>query len=196
MGESASSGSESTDREGADLRQRQVFASNSGVCVEPRHPGVSLNLGAGRCVWPDWINDTTSDFLHLPYGDNTIDRIAGIHVLEHVYEWEAAPMLTEWKRTLKPGGQLILELPCMDKVMHYLAIAIQKGEPLAGFMSWWPLWGDPKHQDPRMTHKWGYTKQMLMDLLAAVGFEAITMNKPQYHFPMRDMRVEAIKGGI
>lgn len=196
MGETASIICQSNDNGRTAVHSRTIFASNSGVCVEPSHPGVSLNIGAGRCIWPDWINDTSSDFRHLPYGGGTIDRIAGIHVLEHVYEWEAAPMLTEWKRTLKPGGLLILELPCMDKVLHYMAVAIQKKEALAGFMSWWPLWGDPKHRDPLMTHKWGYTKQMVIDLLTSVGFEDITVKQPNYHFPMRDMRIEAYKGGL
>lgn len=196
MGEAASIGREPANGNGAGVHQRTVFASNSGVCVEPSHPGVSLNIGAGHCVWPGWINDTSSDFCSLSYGDGTIDRIAGIHVLEHVYEWEAAPMLTDWKRTLKPGGLLILELPCMDKVIHYMTLAIQQKEPLAGFMSWWPLWGDPKHKDPLMCHKWGYTKQMVTDLLASVGFEDITVKQPNYHFPIRDMRIEAYKGGL
>lgn len=196
MGETASVGSEPANGTGTSVHSGKIFASHSGVCVEPGHPGLSLNVGAGRCVWPGWINDAKSDFRHLPYGDRTLDRIAGIHVLEHVYEWEAAPMLTEWKRTLKPGGMLILELPCMDKVIHYMTLALQKGEPLAGFMSWWALWGDPKHHDPSMCHKWGYTKQMVTDLLRSVGFEAITLKEPQYHFPIRDMRIEAYKGGL
>lgn len=196
MGEAASIGSEPTHGAGPSLHQGKIFASNSGLCVEPSHSGVSLNIGAGRCVWPGWINDTSSDFRHLPYGDGTIDRIAGIHVLEHVYEWEAKPMLTEWKRTLKPGGQLILELPCMDKVFYYLARVFEKQESMAGFMSWFALWGDPRHQESAMCHKWGYTKQMLIDLLTAVGFEQITIKQPNYHFPMRDMRVECLKEGL
>lgn len=105
-------------------------------------------------------------------------------------------MLTEWKRVLKPGGQLILELPCMDKVLHYLQLAMEKREPIAAFMSWWALWGDPNYKDPAMCHRWGYTKQMLVDLLASVGFEHITLKNPHYHFPMRDMRVECLKGGL
>ena len=105
-------------------------------------------------------------------------------------------MLTEWKRVLAPGGQLILELPCMDKIFYYIHRAMTQRQPMEEFMSWFPIWGDPKYQDPKMCHKWGYTKNMLQELLDSVGFEAITLQPPRYHFPMRDMRAEAIKGGL
>ncbi len=105
-------------------------------------------------------------------------------------------MLTEWKRTLKPGGQLILELPCMDKILYYMATCLMNKEPLNGRLSWYAMWGDPKDQDHFMAHKWGYTKQMVVDLLTSVGFESIEVKKPQYHFPIRDMRIEAYKGGL
>jgi predicted SAM-dependent methyltransferase len=126
--------------------------------------------------------------------DGCADRLAAIHVLEHFYEWEAAPMLTEWKRVLKPGGHLILELPCMDKVLDYIRRALNERVPVNLAFSWWAFWGDPKHHDPLMAHKFGYTYDMLQKLLLRVGFEEITFERPQYHFAERDMRVVALKG--
>lgn len=98
-------------------------------------------------------------------------------------------MLQEWIRVLKPGGILVLELPCMDKVFTYIANAINNKVPLANFMSWFPLWGDPKYRDPHMVHRWGYTIAMIQDLLAHSGLCDVQSETPRYHFPNRDMRV-------
>ncbi len=77
--------------------------------------------------------------------------------------------------------------------MHYIQLAMQAKEPMQAWCSWHALWGDPNYHDPKMTHKWGYTKQMVHDLLATAGFTHMQMAPPRYHFPMRDMRVTAIK---
>ena len=64
---------------------------------------------------------------------------------------------------------------------------------LQRFMTVLPIWGDPKHRDPAMCHKWGYFSSTLMDLLEEVGMREITFMQPRYHFPFRDMRVECVK---
>jgi predicted SAM-dependent methyltransferase len=112
---------------------------------------------------------------------------------EHFHAWEAPGLLTEWRRVLKPGGKLILELPCMDKVLNHLYQCMQANVPISPSMGWFVFWGDPKHHDPLMVHKWGYTKQMLHELLEAVGFRDIEFETPRYHFEMRDMRAVAYK---
>lgn len=122
-----------------------------------------------------------------------MDTAVAIHVLEHFYEWEAVPVLTEWRRILKPGGRLILELPCMDKVIAYFVTCARESKPVFAHMSWWALWGDPRYQSPEMMHKWGYSIEMLKAKLEAVGFGTITFETPRYHIQQRDMRVVAIK---
>lgn len=103
-------------------------------------------------------------------------------------------MLTEWLRVLKPGGELILELPCMDKIINYLALCVREQAPINLAFSWWPLWGDPKCRDPAMCHKWGYTHHSLELLLQSLGYVSIQHAAPRYHFLERDMRVTARKG--
>lgn len=102
-------------------------------------------------------------------------------------------MLSEWRRVLKDGGRLILELPCMDKVFQYIALAVQQGQPMAPFMTLLPLWGDPKYRDPAMCHKWGYDSWSIMEVVKGCGFTDVKVVEPRYHFKMRDMRVEAVK---
>lgn len=128
----------------------------------------------------------------IPLESGTVETAVAIHVLEHFYEWEAVPVLMEWKRILKPGGRLILELPCMDKVAAYFVQCAQKQKPIFAQMSWWALWGDPRYKSIEMTHKWGYSMQMLEAVLRQVGFSTITFHDARYHLPQRDMRAVAV----
>lgn len=162
--------------------------------------GVNLNIGCGAIKWPGWIGvdrlkgvDLITDIRKLPLEDNHADNIAAIHVVEHFYYWEVPAMLQEWRRVLKPGGKLILELPCMDKVFNYIRNCMNDGLPMSPTFTILPLWGDPKFKHEGMCHKWGYTRKMLVDILEEVGFSNIQTDKPRYHFPQRDMRITGIK---
>ncbi len=129
----------------------------------------------------------------MEIASDSADAVAAIHVLEHFYEWEAFDLLTEWKRILKPGGKMILELPCMDKVFGYVTRCVQAKEPMQPFMTLMAMYGDPKHKDPAMCHKWGYFTKPLVSLLESVGMREIKVCNPRYHFPFRDMRLECVK---
>ena len=181
-------------------REGKVLASNSGGNVEERYP-VAYNLGSGRARWRDWINvdsrkdaDIQSDLRDLSaIESDSADAVAAIHVLEHFYVWEVPALLTEWKRILKPGGKMILELPCADKVFGYVVQCIQKGESMAEFMTLYALYGDPKYKDPVMCHRWIWFTEPLHRMLESVGMREITDCDPRYHFPFRDMRIESLK---
>jgi hypothetical protein len=130
----------------------------------------------------------------LPYTAQTVDRIAAIHVLEHLYVWQAETTMRHWVTCLKPGGELIVEVPCMDKVLHYIAACLKEHIPVNLAFSWWAFWGDPKHQNPSMCHRWGYTEHSLMALMTACGLTRVACLTPSYHFAERDMRVVGYKG--
>jgi predicted SAM-dependent methyltransferase len=162
-------------------------------------PGVGLNLGCGHVKWEGWTNvdieggDLQCDLRRLTLPDNHADVAVAIHVFEHFYAFEAHDLLVEWRRVLKPGGKLVLELPCMEKVLNHIYVCMQNKAPISPSMSWFVFWGDPKYQDPYMVHKWGYTKDMLKQSLESAGFRDVTFETPLYHFPMRDMRAVAWK---
>ena len=88
---------------------------------------------------------------------------------------------------------MILELPCMDKVFSYAAQCLETRTPLQPFMTMLALWGDPKDKSVPMCHKWGYFKTPLQELLQSAGMKRISFEKPRYHFPFRDMRVECYR---
>lgn len=124
----------------------------------------------------------------------TVRRAAAIHVLEHLYRWEAEATLREWIRILEPGGQLIIEVPCMDKVFDYIRQAMTKNGILKMQMVWWALWGDPRYEEPSMVHRWGYSSFELKAMLTGCGLEHVTEEPPRYHRADRDMRVTGRKG--
>jgi predicted SAM-dependent methyltransferase len=129
----------------------------------------------------------------LPFEDNYADRICAVHLFEHFYGWEAPEILTEWKRVLKPGGQLVIEVPSMDKIFSYIAdCLVHNIDPKPEF-SWLALWGSQEQKKESMTHKYGYSAASLQKLLLGAGYRDAFVYPARYHFAIRDMRFEAYK---
>ena len=137
--------------------------------------------------WAKNKPDLECDIRKLPYGNDCADEIIAIHVFEHFYLWEAPDVLIEWHRVLKPGGKLILELPCLNKVLFFLQ---QKELILSHTL--FALYGDPQYGDPAMVHKWCYSKEHLSALMERL-FKTVTVEAAQFHKPERDMRLVGVK---
>lgn len=125
----------------------------------------------------------------LPLPDACADELHAMHVLEHVYAWEALALVLEWKRLLKVGGLLVLELPNLTWAARHVL------DGRDDQMAMWPLYGDPQHKDPFMCHRWAYTRESCAALLTRAGFWQIQQLDPVTHGARRDrdMRVEARK---
>lgn len=132
------------------------------------------------------------DIRNLCYLDGSVSVIAAIHVIEHFYRWEVPDVLKEWHRALRFGGELILELPCMNKVFGYIAVCVKKGIEISPRMTFDAIYGDHKTQRVAMTHKWGYSQEELKGLMEEAGF-TVRIEEPRYHFPIRDMRLVGVK---
>lgn len=124
----------------------------------------------------------------MPLPDDYADEMRAIHVIEHVYAWEALPILKEWLRILKPGGQLAIECPDMQKVIALAAVP-----EVPPSMTWWAIYGDPNHKSPEMIHKWGYTKMSLLKVMTEAGFVGIHPEPVRFHHPIRDLRLVGSK---
>lgn len=155
---------------------------------------MKLHLGCGRKKWEGYVNcdlhdsDVDCDIRTLPFEDESAEEITAIHVVEHFFITEIVSVFREWQRVLKPGGRLIIELPCWDKVQGH----IKAGSP-ENFTRW-ALYGDPKtHRDgvPAL-HKWCWSKAEIATILINIGF-SIKEEEPQFHQPSRDMRFVATK---
>jgi predicted SAM-dependent methyltransferase len=157
---------------------------------------VKYNLGCGSKILDGYINvdlnpnaNVKCDIRKLPdEWEDTADEIMAIHVIEHFYRWEAPELVKEWRRVLKPGGKLILECPNLLKLCQ---IFLAKFPPVD--QAYWGLYGDQRHQDPLMCHRWGYIPETLYQLVKDAGFKRIEIATPIYHIPVRDIRVEGIK---
>jgi len=160
---------------------------------------VRLHLGCGTKLWEGFTNvdlneaaDVNADLRSLPFEKEHADEIHAIHVLEHFYVWEQLAVLRHWREILKPNGKLYLEMPCGEKTLGLINLALIQEEPVNHGLLF-ALYGDWRTRDPLMQHKWLFFRGMMRDLLAEAGFTACHEEPAQYHVPQRDMRWVALK---
>lgn len=157
--------------------------------------GTRLNLGCGPRKIPGYINvdlrpdaDVVADARDLSYFEDEIaDEIIASHLIEHFYYWEVQDILAEWKRVLKPGAVLYIECPNILKC----AALLLHGDYQDNW-TMWGLFGDPRHKNPLMCHKWGYHPASLAHELHQAGFVDIGQARVQKQ-DHRDMRLVATK---
>jgi len=100
---------------------------------EKKTKGIKLNLGCGdfRIEEEGFVNidarelptvDVVADITELPYDDNSIEFIYAGHILEHCEDWRKA--LTEWKRVLKPEGEIIITIPDIVKAISLYSLGM------------------------------------------------------------------------
>lgn len=159
-----------------------------------------LNLGCGLRKLDGWVNvdiadaDVTCDItLPLPFADESVDVVMAIHVLEHFYVWDAKTILDQWLRVLKPGGVLILELPCLDKIVMMMLEQVTNEGAVDFDLTMMGLYGNPGLQDPYMMHKWCYSAEWMDKLMSKLDVTKYRLEEPKFHKPERDMRWVAWK---
>lgn len=59
---------------------------------------------------PQRVSTKKVDASRLPFGDNTFDRVVATCLIAHLSDPEKA--MSEWRRVLKPGGNLSIYVPC------------------------------------------------------------------------------------
>jgi predicted SAM-dependent methyltransferase len=160
--------------------------------------GLKLHLGCGGQSWEGFVDidaypsftnkpDVIADITDLPYDENTVDEIWLIHVFEHLYLWDAEDAIAHWHKMLRKGGKLVIEVPCMDKIIdNYNRKAKDPRLTILG------IFGEQLEGQPEMVHKWCYTKDSLKGMFKRAGFDT-TIKDPVYHLKQRDMRVEGTK---
>lgn len=170
---------------------------------------MKLNICCGRQVLEGWTNidvvvsplakrppEILASALAIPLEDGCADEIMVIHGFEHFYKWDAAKALIEWRRLLRSGGRLILELPDIFKCCKNVVTGYTINGRSPDEFSMWGLYGDPRSEDEFMGHHWGWTPHTLRKFLQEHGFRDIIDAATQWH-PTgrinRDMRIEATK---
>jgi predicted SAM-dependent methyltransferase len=167
--------------------------------------GTKLNVGCGPRRIAGYLGvdikeslatDIVAPAHKIPLPDASVDKIFACHLWEHFYYWECPKVMTEWRRLLKPSGNLTLELPNVRKCCENLLNNLQMGGKHPHQLSYWGLYGDPRFKDPYMCHRWGWTPETLTAFLTEYGFVDIKEEPTEYHpagRDFRDMRLSARK---
>jgi hypothetical protein len=123
------------------------------------------------------------------------DEIYLFHGIEHFYVWEVPELLSQIHEALAVDGTLIMEQPNVEvaaKVMLGVLPPMTEKPEASGVNA---IYGDPAHQNPWMTHKWGWTPETLRDACVTAGFSVVkagrALSRP--FAEGRDFRIEATK---
>lgn len=138
---------------------------------------MKLNLGCGKQRLEGFVNvdltdsdqDVDLSVFPWPWEDGTVDEIVASHVLEHFTRETAKRFIGECYRILKPGGELYIAVPDMDKFIDcHLS---NDFSPLNGY-HWTDLnhlcGGDETEKQPGQRHKYMYSWWSLYSLLRVV----------------------------
>lgn len=171
--------------------------------------GLRLNVGCGARVMDGWTNcdiehhpsaprapEILCDAKSIPLPDGSARELMAIHVFEHFYRWEVEAVLAEWRRLLRPGGRLVLELPNLVKCCENYLSGRMPGGKDPDQLARWGIYGDPRTKNRFMCHPWGYSPEELAAILKANGFSKVQHLPTQFHPAgrnCRDMRLEAVK---
>lgn len=166
---------------------------------------MKLNIGCGGrridgYTGVDAVERPAADIIaradSIPLEDGAVDEIMAIHLWEHFYRWECDTVIAEWKRLLKPGGLLVLELPNLRKCCENILSGRVRGGKEPDQLSYWGLYGDPRQGDQFMAHRWGWMPETLKPFLKLHGFTEIVERPTKFHpagRDHRDFRLEARK---
>lgn len=108
---------------------------DGALCFDPgvltaraAEPGLRLHIGCGTNVLPGWINIdrvrraagvvTGIDAAALPFPDGSVTAILAEHVFEHFSFAEERAVWQEMARVLRPGGELVIEVPDFEWVCN------------------------------------------------------------------------------
>jgi len=111
------------------------------------------------------VTDVIMDVRKLDFKDETVDEILNVNLIDHMKKEEFILVLTEWKRVLKPGGKLIIDVDDRQKQAEILT-----GAKTAAEIEWALRLIYCDHAREGRTHWWGYTPMYLKALLENAGF--------------------------
>ena len=169
---------------------------------------IKLNLGSGGVEIPGYIsvdkNDLRAHILldvfeldkHLP--ENSVEEIIASHLFEHVNPYKSVDLLKSWRKILKPGGKLIMEMPNIEEQCKDFVTASK--DERYGILN--VIYGavnttsEGKPSDITSPHLWGWYPEMMYDHLVWAGYTDIKIGPEQIPHPHKNFRVEASNPSI
>jgi predicted SAM-dependent methyltransferase len=137
---------------------------------------LKLDIGAGNDPQEGYMAvdafgnpDVQADMWALPFDDDTIDEIRSAHALEHISKFQVVPTLWEWRRVLRSGGRLDLQVPDLEWcVKRWLQTKRDGWDMAILFGSQTQDGGQTIH--PGEFHKTGFTEALMLEYLNRAGF--------------------------
>jgi len=115
------------------------------------------------------VVDVIDDIRELKkFQDNTIEEILTVNTIDHMKPEDFTLALRNWKRVLKTGGNLIIDIDDRQKQAEILVRANTIEE-----INWGIRLLYCHHRNQYDTHYWGYTPLTLKDLLKKDGWEYV-----------------------
>jgi len=156
---------------------------------------LKLNLGCGDKILEGYVNidlynpkaNLIADATKLDFIENdSVDEIQTIAFFEHINPFKAGDTLVEWKRVLKKGGKLIIEMPdILELCKHFI-----EGDKKERYHLLNCIYGTTQPEHP---HLFGWYPDIISDHLVAVGFKDIKILLAQNYHWGYNFRTEAIK---
>ena len=132
---------------------------------------IRLNLGAGDVPLEGYENlDIKTGQAAYPlagYADGSVDEVRASHILEHFGGRDAAKVVDEWVRVLRPGGLLKVAVPDFEWVADNYRNVADEHKPL---MRAFVMGGQVDEHD---IHDSAWTEGTLLLLMESAGLEDV-----------------------
>ena len=114
------------------------------------------------------VTDIIMDIRKLDFKGNSVDEILCVNLIDHVKKEGFLEALKDWKRVLKVGGTLIIDVDDRQKQAEILTSAETNEE-----IEWALRLIYCDHANEGRTHWWGYVPNYLKQILINEGFEFV-----------------------
>ena len=148
---------------------------------------MKLNLASGDRPLPGYTNvdlygsaDIQDDFLTLlGFEDGCADEVRCDHGLEHIPRDLVPQALAAWRRVLKPGGLIVVDVPNLPEVLRNWLRRYDDCDPQV--WGWWTETIFGRQTQPGEIHFWGFDEHVLAAYLAAAGFVDVKVTHIESH---------------
>lgn len=114
------------------------------------------------------VTDIIMDVRELDFEENSIDEMLCVNLVDHMKKEEFVKALDNWKKVLKVGGTLIIDVDDRQKQAEILTSAETNEE-----IEWALRLIYCDHAREGRTHWWGYTPNYLREILEKKGFSFV-----------------------